>query len=64
MHFFLYKGRNCPFFVRGHSTVTVTRFVVETLFIILDRYVKLYIFDRVKIVHDRAMAILCYCIES
>ena len=44
-------------FVRGHSKVTVTRYVVETLFIILDRYVKLYIFDRFKIVHVRAMAI-------
>ena len=44
-------------FVRGHSKVTVTRYVVETLFIILDRYVKLCIFDRFKIVHVRAMAI-------
>ena len=39
-------------FVRGHRKVTVTRYIVETLFIVLDRYVKLYIFDRVKIVHD------------
>ena len=28
----------------GHRKVTVTRYVVETLFIILDRYVKLYIY--------------------
>ena len=44
-------------FVRGHRKVAQTRYVVETLFIILDRYVKLYLFDRVKIVHVRAMAI-------
>ena len=44
-------------FVRGHRKVIGIRYVVETLFIILDRYVKLYIFDRVKIVHVRAMAI-------
>ena len=31
--------------------------LVETLFIIIERYVKLYIFDCVEIVHDRAMAI-------
>ena len=64
MHFFLYKGQNCSFFVRGHYKVTVTRYVVETLFIIIERYVKLYIFDRVEIVHVRATAIKCYCIES
>ena len=46
-----------PFFVRGHYKVTVTRYVIETLFIIIERYVKLYIFDRVEIVHVRAMAI-------
>ena len=57
VHFFLYKGRNCPFFVRRHYKVTVTRYVVETLFIIIERYVKLYIFDRVEIVHVGAMAI-------
>ena len=53
-----------PIFVRGHYKVTVTRYVVETLFIIIERYVKLYIFDRVEIVHVGAMAIWCYCIES
>ena len=37
------------FFARGHREVTVTRYVVETLFIIIDRYVKLYIFDHVKL---------------
>ena len=46
-----------PSFVRGHYRVTVTRYVIETLFIIIERYVKLYIFDRVEIVHVRAMAI-------
>ena len=30
---------------------------METLFIIIERYVKLYIFDRVEILHGRAMAI-------
>ena len=44
-------------FFRGHRKVTGIEYVVETLFIILDRYVKLYIFGRVKIVHVRAMAI-------
>ena len=34
-------------FVRGHRKVTGIKYVIETLFIILDRYVKLYIFDRV-----------------
>ena len=53
-----------PIFVRGHCKVTVTRYVEDTLFIIIERYVKLYIFDRVEIVHVRAMAIYCYCIES
>ena len=42
-----------PIFVRGHFKVTVTRYVVETLFIIIERYVKLYIFDRVEIVHSK-----------
>ena len=53
----LYKGRNCPFLLRGHYKVTVTGYFVETLFIITERYVKLYIFDRVEIVHVTAMAI-------
>ena len=35
------------FLVRGHRKVTGIRYVVETLFIILDRYLKLYICDRV-----------------
>ena len=34
-------------FVRGHCKITVTRYVLETLFIIIVRYLKLYIFDRV-----------------
>ena len=34
-------------FFRGHRKVTGVRYVVETLLIILDRYIKLYIFDRV-----------------
>ena len=38
-----------PNFVRGHYKVTVTRYVVETLFIIIERYVKLYIFDLLKL---------------
>ena len=46
-----------PIFVRGHYKVTVMRYLVETLFIIIERYMKLYIFDRVEIVHVRAMAI-------
>ena len=33
-----------PIFVRGHCKVTVTRYVVETLFITIERYVKLYIY--------------------
>ena len=41
----------------GHYKVTVTRYVVETLFIIIERYMKSYIFDRVEMVHVRAMAI-------
>ena len=39
------------------SIDTVERYDIETLFIIIERYVKLYIFDCVEIVHDRAMAI-------
>ena len=46
-----------PIFVRGNYKVTATRYVIETLFIIIERYVKLYIFDLVEIVHVRAMAI-------
>ena len=47
-----------PILVRGHFKDTVGRFDIETLFIIIERYVKLYIFfDCVEIVHDRAMAI-------
>ena len=46
-----------PILVRGHYKDTVTRYDIETLFIIIERYVKLYIFDRVEIVHGRAMAI-------
>ena len=46
-----------PIFVRGHYKVTITRYVIEMLFIIIERYVELYIFDRVEIVHVRAMAI-------
>ena len=53
-----------PIFVSGHYKVTVKRYVVEMLFIIIERYVKLYIFDRVEIVHVRAMGNKCYCIES
>ena len=45
-----------PILVRGHFKDTVERYDIETLFIIIERYVKLYIFDCVKIVHDRAMA--------
>ena len=46
-----------PILVRGHYKDTVARYDIETLFIIIERYVKLYIFDCVEIVHDRAMAI-------
>ena len=38
-----------PIFVRGHYNVIVRSYVVETLFIIIERYVKLYIFDCVEI---------------
>ena len=34
-------------YVRGHRKVTGIRHVIETLFIILDRYVNLFIFDLV-----------------
>ena len=43
--------------VRGNYKVTITRYTIETLFIIIERYVKLYIFDLVEIVHVRAVAI-------
>ena len=46
-----------PILVRGHYKDTVARYDIETLFIIIERYVKLYIFDHVEIVHVRAMAI-------
>ena len=46
-----------PILVRGHFKDTVERFDIETLFIIIERYVKLYIFDCVEIVHDRVMVI-------
>ena len=45
-----------PILVKGHYKDTVARYDMETLFIIIERYVKLYIFDCVEIVHDRAMA--------
>ena len=46
-----------PILVRGQYKDTVTRYDIETLCIIIERYLKLYIFDRVEIVHVRAMAI-------
>ena len=46
-----------PILIRGHYKDTVERYDIETLFIIIERYVKLYIFDCVEIVHDRAMLI-------
>ena len=46
-----------PILVRGHYKDTVARYDTETLFIIIERYVKLYIFDCVEIVHDGVMAI-------
>ena len=46
-----------PTLVRGHYKDTIERYDIETLFIIIERYVKLYIFDCVEFVHDRAMAI-------
>ena len=33
-----------PILVRGHFKDTVERYNIETLFIIIERYVKLYIF--------------------
>ena len=46
-----------PILVRGHCKDNVARYDIETIFIIIERYVKLYIFDCVEIVHDKAMAI-------
>ena len=46
-----------PILVRGHYKDTLERYDIETLFVVIERYVKLYIFDCVEIVHDRAMAI-------
>ena len=46
-----------PILVRGHYKNTLKNYDIETLFIIIERYVKLYIFDCAEIVHDRAMAI-------
>ena len=46
-----------PILVRVQYKDTVANCDIETLFIIIERYVKLYIFDCVEIVHDRAMAI-------
>ena len=51
------KGGILPILVRAHYKDTVTRYDIETLFIIIERCVKLYIFYRVEIVHVRAMAI-------
>ena len=53
-----------PILVRGHYKDTVERYDIETLFIIIERYVKLYIFDCVEIVHDRAMAICVIALNS
>ena len=52
-----------PILVRGHYKDTVARYNIGTIFIIIERYVKLYIFDRVVIVHDRAMAICVIAIN-
>ena len=53
-----------PILVRGHYKDTRERYDIATLFIIIERHVKSYIFDcveivhdSVEIVHDRAMAI-------
>ena len=46
-----------PILVMGHFKDTVERYDIETLFIIIERYMKLYIFDCVEIVHDRAKTI-------
>ena len=49
--------------VRGHFKDTVERYDIETLFNIIERYVKLYIFDCVEIRHDRAMAICVIALD-
>ena len=54
---FHYKRMEFPTLIRGHYKDTVERYDIETLFIIIEWYVKLYIFDCVEIVHDRAMGI-------
>ena len=41
---FHYIRMEFPILVRGHFSDTVERFHIETLFIIIERYVKLYIF--------------------
>ena len=46
-----------PILVRGQYKGTIARYDIDTLFIIIERYVKLYIFDCVEILHGRAMAI-------
>ena len=46
-----------PILIRGHYKDTAEKYDIETLFIIIERYVKLYIFDCVEIVQDRATAI-------
>ena len=56
VHFFLYKGRNCPFLL-GDIVKLRNEVCCRDVFIIIERYVKLYIFDRVEIVHVGAMAI-------
>ena len=40
-------GGELSIFFRGHRKVIGIRYIVETLFIILERYAKLYIFDHV-----------------
>ena len=44
--------------------IQVESYLYETLFIIIERYVKLYIFDCVEIVHVRAMAICVIALNS
>ena len=41
-----------PILVRGHFKDTVERYDIEMLFIIIERYVKLYIFNCVEIVRQ------------
>ena len=42
-----YRKAELSIFIRGHRKVTGINYVVETLFIILDRYMKLFTFVRV-----------------